>query len=459
MVRLGLARAVDRLVDYEQVSAHRLPDPPADPDIMHPPTRQQRMALRRARRNDNQAVIDAYRKERLEMRRKDRRMFRDIQRWWLRIMHDTPRPMQEKLVLLWHGHFATRYRGVRDAYLMYQQNALFRAEAAGDFTDLARGIVRDPAMIKFLNNDRNYRGRPNENLARELMELFTLGEGHYTERDIKEAARALTGYHVDDDDFAFRQRAHDPREKRILGRTAEFDGDTLVQHLLRQRSCPYFVAFKLYRHFVADVGDTLDEVPRDRRPVILRLGALVKRNNYRLAPVLKTLLKSRHFYDAHNVGRKVKSPVQLVIGTARTLGAPLRSENNALQAMNLMGQELFNPPSVAGWDTGRAWINTSTLFARQNLCTYMLTGKHPTEGGWTRGEIDFDPLPLIRDLPVKDAHTVVDFFVDLMLGEHIPRQRRAPLVTFMQQRDKGLTRDSVVALLLLITAMPEYQLC
>ena len=459
LARLGLDQAVERLVTYGDLDPPDRTAPPANPDTMHPPTRRQRRALRQARRNDNQQVIDAYRKQRLQMRRADRREFRQLQRWWLQRMIETPRPLEENLTLLWHGHFATRYRNVRDAYMMQQQHAFLRANANTSFVTLAAGIVRDPAMIKFLNNNRNYARNPNENLARELMELFTLGEGQYTERDIKQAARALTGYHIDDDDFLFRRRAHDGGEKRILGRTAEFDGDALVRHLLRQRACWVFIAFKLYRHFVADVGDTLADVPRTYRTVILDLARELRRHEYALKPVLRTLFKSRHFYDARIIGRQIKSPVQLAVGTIRALDTPVRSIDNVHRAMRLMGQELFNPPSVAGWDSGRAWINTSTLFARQNLCTYLITGKHPRQKHWTRGDINYDPLQLIENQAVRTDEAIVNFFVDELLGDHIPDERRAPLVKFMRQRDKGLTRDSIAALLLLITAMPEYQLC
>ncbi len=386
-------------------------------------------------------------------------MFADLQTWWLHRMAQTPRPLEENLTLLWHDHFASRYRDVRDAFLMYQQNALFRAHANDSFVALAEGIVRDPAMIRFLNNDRNRRQHPNENLARELMELFTLGEGHYTEHDIKEAARALTGYQVDDDDFLFRRGAHDPGHKTILGREDDFDGDMLVRHLLRQRECLVFVAFKLYNRYVADVGGALADVPNANQSPILEIASLLRQHEYSFKPVLRTIFKSEHFYDAQVVGRKIKSPAQLVVGTERMMATPTRNYDVVRREMRLMGQDLFNPPSVAGWDRGRAWINTSTLFARQNACAYLITGeqRYRRHGRPDGGE--YDPMTLLKDAADRTPKAVVDLLVNILLGDHIPDQRRAPLVKFMQQRGETVTRDDLVPLLLLVSAMPEYQLC
>ncbi len=447
---LGLDRAVDRAVRYQQVDAASLAGPDIDPDVIRPPNAEE-LQLRRTDR-------DAFRREVLRRLGQDRRMIVQLRQWWLQRMFDTPRPAEESLTLLWHSHFASRHRNVRDTYLMYQQNEFFRTNANGSFADLARGIVRDPAMLKFLNNDRNVARRPNENLSRELMELFTLGEGHYTENDIKQGARALTGYHVSDNDFVFRERQHDDGAKAILGRRGTYDGDDFVELLLRRPQCSRYIAFKLYRHFVADVDDDERHWPRDVRSVIEQLATRLRKSKYELQPVLATLFKSQHFHDPEVVGRKIKSPVQLVVGTVRATGAPTRSAARINRAMAMMGQELFEPPSVAGWDTGRAWINTSTLFVRQNLCTYLITGKDPQRDRWSRASVDYDPMGLLAGVDLQ-PQPVVDHLVDVLLGEHIPPAQREPLVRFMKDRTSGVTADSVIALLVLITAMPEYQLC
>ncbi|MEX0745000.1 MAG: DUF1800 domain-containing protein [Phycisphaeraceae bacterium] len=458
LAAMGLPAAVDQFVDDERPAEDDLPQPAVDPDLLRPYTQEERRALQAARRAGDQATLDRFTAERQRRLNRDRAMFRGLQEWWLDVMLRTPRPLHENLALLWHSHFATRHRNVRNTYHMFQQNALFRTHAIGSFARLVRGIVRDPAMLRFLNNDRNRRSQPNENLARELMELFTLGEGNYAEHDIREAARALTGYHVEHNDFRFNQRQHDHGPKAILGRRDRFNGDELATHLLRRNACAQFVAFKLYRHFVADV--TLDRITPAQASVVRQLGALVRQSDYRIAPVLKALFESQHFYDASVVGQRIKSPVQMLVGTVRMTGCPARQPRLWRIAMDQLGQTLFDPPSVAGWDGGRSWVNTSTLFTRQNLCLYLLTG-HSAAGPRNRDHEPFDPTPLVADLPDRSPAAVVNALVNQLVGDHVPAARREPLVRELQRRTDGggLNAESLTALLVLITTMPEYQLC
>ncbi len=460
---MGMRGAVDAVLDTpapgtEPASSTEL-DPEIDPDVIRPLTPDERAVFARARRDKDEAARSALQKKINEARARDRGMIRELRQWWIGLMLETPAPLREKLVLLWHSHFASRHRNVRDSYLMYRQNTTFREHADASFAELALAMVRDPAMLKFLNNDQNNKRKPNENLAREFMELFTLGEGNYTEDDIKQGAKALTGYHVDDNDFIFHERRHDHGKKTVLGTTDRLDGDDFVGVLLRQPACPRYIALKLYRHFVADVPDHLDEVPAPNREVVLRLAVMLRKNDYQVAPVLSTLFRSRHFYDTQIIGHMIKSPAQLVIGTARTLGAPARSKGTLSEGLRAMGQELFDPPSVAGWHGGRSWINTSTLFTRQNVCAYLITGKDPRRKKWNRKQVGFDPMPLLAGLTSREPDAVVDHVVSFMLGGHTPTERREPLYRFMRERDKGINADSMIALLTLVTAMPEYQLC
>ncbi len=458
LVDLGPEQAVAKLVGSAD-SAEPMTDPPVDPDVIRPLTEDERQTLAKARREGDEDTRSEIQAQINKRRGEDRRMIGGLRRWWIELMIDTPVPLREKMVLLWHSHFASRYRNVRDTYLMYQQNQAFRDHATGSFAELARHIVRDPAMLKFLNNDRNNKRRPNENLAREFMELFTLGEGNYTEKDIKQGAKALTGYGVSDNDFAFRENQHDTSKKTVLGTSGKLDGDGFVDVLLDQPACPNYIALKLYRHFAADVSDYLDRVPEDQRAVVQRMSRMLKRNGYKVAPVLSKLFMSKHFYDPAIVGKKIKSPVQLVIGTARMLGTPKRSVGTLSDGMTTMGQSLFDPPSVAGWPGGRDWINTSTLFVRQNVCTYLITGKDPRKKKWNRKEIGYDPMHLLDGLKSRASGDVVDHVVGFMLGDHTPASRREPLYAFMNNTSKGVTTDSMVGLLTLIAAMPEYQLC
>ncbi len=456
---MGLKRAVEHLVNYGDIDVSDAPTPRVDADLIMPPTPQQRKMMRRARGESDPKMKEQARMMRQERRQSDRQQHQELRRWWLAHMVSTPRPLEEKLTLLWHGHFATNYRTVRDSFLMFQQNVLLRRQACGSFADLAVGIIHDPAMIRFLDNHNNRKQKPNENLARELMELFTLGEGNYTEQDIKQGARALTGYTFRDNDFHFAKNMHDPGPKTILGQRGRFDGDDFVRILLRHKACPQFIGYKLYKHFVADVEyEHVSAAPSARR-AIEQLARLLVRHEYQIKPVLKALFTSQHFYDASIVGNKIKSPSQLVVGTMRMLNLPVRDLDTMIDGMRLMGQALFDPPSVAGWDGGRSWISTSTLFVRQNLCAYMISGKRPDGRGWRRSDVDYDPMPLLEGAAGTGPEAVVDHLMSSLLADSVPAQRRQQLLSFLEQRSGPIRPDTVIALLLLITAMPEYQLC
>lgn len=470
---LGLDKAVDQIIDRQLPSADGdgrtlrgggdLAAPKIDPDLVRPPTPEERRAYQRARRDNDQKVLDQFARRRFEMRRADRRAYHALQAWWIERLMRAPAALEENLTLFWHGHFATGYQQVRDAYLMLKQHQTLRRFGGESFAHLARAIVRDPAMIRYLNNDRNNKRQPNENLARELMELFTIGEGQYRERDIKEGARALTGYSIDDNDFHFRSFQHDPNPKAILGRRGQFDGDDFVNILLSRSACPQFIALKLYDHFVMDVGDVAANVPRELTPAVRGLAEVLAQNRYAIRPTLRTLLKSRHFYDAAVVGRKIKSPIALLAGTTRMLGAFGGEAGVVRRSLHLMGQVPFDPPSVDGWDGGRKWINTSTLFARQNLCAYLLRGRRGDDDrAGLGGNASFNPLAVLATMPEgdrRDKVKVAHHCIDLMLGPGTPRARREPIVEFMKQRRLGVNGMTVAGLLLVITATPEYQLC
>ncbi|MEM9420242.1 MAG: DUF1800 domain-containing protein [Planctomycetota bacterium] len=459
---LGLDAAVDRLVDYAQIDVSHLPEVELDPDVMRKLTQDERKRYQTARREGNQDVLDEQRRFNLEARRADQKMMNELRRWWFDRMTTTPRPAEDRLTLFWHGHFASSWRSVRDTYLMYRQHQMLRENANGNFSELARGIVRDPAMLKYLNNNQNNKRKPNENLARELMELFTLGVGHYTEEDIKAGARALTGYHIDDNDFIFRQGQHDSTEKTILGKQGTFDGDDFVDILLRQDSCSKFVAAKLYDAFVADVGDVYESVPAENRQVIDRIAAELEKNNFEIKPVLTKLFKSQHFYSDDIVGKKIKDPTQLTVGTIRNLGLPTRDRSLIEKGMGAMGQVLFEPPTVDGWDGGRSWINTSTLFVRQNLTTYLISNKHPAKKNNKKNlNLGYDPQSWLAQTDDKSSKAVTDFMIDHLVGPHTSAARRAPAYDFVASRETGgqMSNETLVALACLITAMPEYQLC
>lgn len=460
--QLGLDDAVDYIVEYDE-----LPEPDADSsifsaDIMRPNTPQETADYRRARENGDEEAIERFRKMRQERQRADRRQIANARKWWLERMIETPRPLEEKMTLFWHGHFATGYRAIEDSWHMLMQNQMYRVNATGNFADLLFGTIRDPAMLRYLNNNQNRRQSPNENLARELMELFSLGEGNdYSERDIKEGARALTGYTYRDDDFVFNGRNHDGGTKSILGRTGEFDGDDFVRIILSRRSCSEFICLKLYRFFVNDSPTVPDE---GQRKFLANLAKTMRSNKYELKPVLKTLFRSRHFYDHQNRAAIVKSPTQLTVQAIRTLRTPVRELDALASAGDLMGQNLFEPPSVKGWDGGRSWINTSTLFVRQNLAIYLLTGKRPDIYDWQVSPDRYDPSHLLAHLETDDRGQVapeeaLPYLCRFTLGAPPHPKRIEILMEYSRTHGGRLDGDRLLGALCLITSMPEYQLC
>ena len=461
LAEMGLDAAVDHLVDYGDAPTPDVRADDFDRDIMRPLNEDERMQVQSARRMGNEARVEQARRERQQRQAADRRQMAEIQRWWLERMIETARPLEEKMTLFWHGHFATGYRAVEDSYHMFLQNQFFRAHALGNFKDdLAHGIIRDPAMIVYLNNHQNRKQAPNENLAREFMELFTLGEGNdYTEDDIKEGARALTGYTYDDDEFVFRPSQHDYGEKRILGQTGTFDGSDFIELIFTKRSASEFLCLKLYRYLVNDLADGPGS---EARRYIQEMGRLLRSNRYEVKPVLRAVFSSAHFYEAANTASQIKSPIQLVVQSIRSLRTPARSLRTLVGAVEMMGQTPFYPPSVKGWDGGRSWINTSTMFIRQNALVYLLTGRRPGAYGWEADGAHYDATHLVEHLggtSDKAIHDGVMYLLRFALGTEPHPSRVEKLTRFVEDRGGRLDNDTLVGLLALITAMPEYQLC
>lgn len=455
---LGLEKAVDALVDFEKLPGDPIDEGAFDADIIRPLTESERREQQEARRTNNEAVLERFQRMRNEATQNDRKQLAEMRKWWLQRMIETPRPLEERLTLFWHGHFATGYRTIEDSWHMFRQNQFFRANAAGNFGDLARGIIRDPAMLRYLDNNRNRRRQPNENLARELMELFTMGEGRYSERDIKEGARALTGYTFEDDAFVLTANEHDGGAKTILGRTGSWDGDDFVRLILESKATSEFIALKLYRAFVSDLPGPPS---KDRQRFIEALARRLRDTRYALRPVLKALFRSEHFHDPEHQAAMIKSPVQLIVGAIRSLHTPTRELSALASASELMGQDLFQPPSVKGWDGGRAWINTATLFVRQNVMIYLMTGVRPAAFQWEGDSAEFDPMHLVAHLGERasDPVTVVDYLLRFMLGTAPAPDRSEVLLAFLRERGNRIDRDRLVGVLCLIAAMPEYQLC
>jgi len=280
-----------------------------------------------------------------------------LQGWWLAKMHSTPAPLEEKMALFWHGHFAVSAQKVKFSQIMYHYYDTLRRHATGNVRTLTTAVGQTPAMLEYLDQRKSHKTAPNENWARELMELFTLGRGHYTEKDIKEAARAFTGWTCDWDGFLYREKDHDDGTKVFLGVEGKLDGWDIIRIIFEQPACADFLARKLYLYFV---GEPVHE------PAAKRLAAVLRSHDYELKPVLTTLFLSRGFYASEVMGRQIKCPAQYVVRLCEDL--QIRPPYEALaRACAALGQRLFYPPNVKGWEGNRAWINPDTLLTRYNL--------------------------------------------------------------------------------------------
>lgn len=284
----------------------------------------------------------------------------DLRGWWLREMLATPSPLTERMTLFWHNHFVSSQQKVKYSQLMYRQNMLLRSQALGNFGALLHAVSKDPAMLIYLDNANNRKGAPNENFAREVMELFTLGEGHYTEQDIKEAARAYTGWSIDPEtgEYKWRPFIHDTGSKTVLGQSGNFSGDDVLDILLAQPACAEFIATKLWREFISPNPDPAE---------VARIARHFRDSHYEIKVALRELFLSPAFWAEKNRGTLVKSPVELVVGTLKQFNFTYDDPLPFTFAVAQLGQNLFSPPNVKGWPGGDAWINSSTLLARKAI--------------------------------------------------------------------------------------------
>jgi hypothetical protein len=284
--------------------------------------------------------------------------------WWANRMLASPRPLQEKMALFWHGHFASNEAKVRDYRKLLGQLELFQKQGSGNFRDLTVAVAQGPAMLSFLDAGVNVKGASNENFAREIMELFTMGVGHYTEKDIREAARAFTGWNYVDVKFVVNKDQHDDGEKTFLGRTGRFDGVDVIDIIMQQPVTAEYIAGKIYRYFVRE--QISPEVQK-------QLGAALRQDKYEIAPLLERIFLSRDFYSPASVGTRIQSPVELAVATYKKLGLksiPGVPDFNSVTGA--LGQQLFSPPTVAGWAQGQSWITPGLLLERANFARDVL---------------------------------------------------------------------------------------
>ena len=284
--------------------------------------------------------------------------------WWANRMVASPRPLEEKMALFWHGHFAVNEPKVRDYRKLLDELELYENHGTGNFKDLMVAVAQDPGMLTFLDAGVNVKGAANENFAREIMEMFTMGVGNYSEKDIREAARAFTGWNYVDLKFVVNKDQHDDGEKTFLGKTGRFDGVDVINIIMQQPVTADYISGKIYRFFVR----------QDLSPALQKqLGSVLRDSNYEVAPLLEKIFLSRDFYSSASVGAQIKSPVELAVSTFRKLGlggVPGVPDFNS--ATGALGQRLFSPPTVAGWAGGRSWITPGLLLERGNFARDVL---------------------------------------------------------------------------------------
>ncbi len=284
-----------------------------------------------------------------------------LKRWWMTHLLHTKAPVNEHMTLFWHNHFTSSLEKVEQPKLIYLQNQLLRKHAMGNFRSMIHDIARDPAMLIYLDGSNNVKGSPNENFARELMELFTLGRGHYSEADIRAAAIAFTGWGVDRNRGTYRYNPaeHDNRRVSFMGRNGTFTGDQIIDIILEKPHVGEHIAEKFWKEFVSD------NHPDPR--VIRQWGTVFRKSNYSIRALLSEVLNSDAFWSDKYRGTLTKSPVDLVVGTLRSLPYPKLPAKELAHITQLLGQDLFDPPTVKGWDGGKAWIDTQTLLVRTSL--------------------------------------------------------------------------------------------
>lgn len=367
-----------------------------------------------------------------------------LQGWWLYRMLHTPHPLLERCTLFWHDHFATSSSKVTQFELMFQQNRLLRRHALGKFEPFLQEISRDPAMLIWLDSNKNVKGKPNENYAREIMELFSLGVGNYTEQDIREAARAFTGWGAFNGKFEFNARLHDDGKKTVLGQTGNLNGDDVVRILLKQPAAARFLVGKLF-------GEFISEAERPSEKLLEPLVEQFRKSGYDVRQCLATMLRSNLFFSEHAYRARIKSPVEYVVGMLAAFDADVSTQVVAT-AMEGMGQALFAPPNVKGWDGGKAWLNTATLLARHNFAAKLLGGHDPR----LRARLELETAAA-RYAAKKGPAAQVEYALQLLLQGDVSPEVKTRIAEFV--RDKKKTNQSRLRQAAhAIVTTPEYQL-
>lgn len=367
--------------------------------------------------------------------------------WWIYQLYFSPDPLRERMTLVWHNHFATSNAKVNDLALMRAQNEVFRTEGLGSFESLLSNTLKQGAMLRWLDGEINRSGMPNENLGRETLELFTLGAGNFTELDVKEASRALTGWSVFQKRFRFREDWHDSQPKSILGQTGNFDGDDLVNITCRHPATALRIANRISQTFLADSLITSESLNG--------LAEILKSNGLNIHQTIEVVLRSRYFHSDQNLKQKIADPESFVIGSLKSLECfqPPASTLVLGDWIEQLGRKLFYPPNVGGWPGGRAWLNSRTTIARANFGAALVDGR------LNRESEKIDLLALAEPhLGNRNKKDVIEFFAQLLTGSNDEEFLFSLTNAIKDQTDPREPESFAQRLVALILASPQAQL-
>lgn len=416
--------------------------------------------------NEGMQRKDLTREQRKEIQDKSREALKNLNLRWLEIFINSEAQLREKMSLFWHGHFACR---VNNSYFQQELLQVIRENSLGNFKDLLMAVSKSPAMLQFLNNQQNRKQHPNENFAREVMELFTMGRGNYTENDIKEAARAFTGWGFNQQGgFVFRKNQHDAGSKTVLGKTGNFSGEDIINLLTEQKQTAVFIAKKAYRYFV---NENIDEAK------VAWLGDRFYKSGYDIKKLMEDIFTSNWFYDEKNIGTRIKSPVELLCGIRRLLPMQLENDQSQLLFERALGQVLFFPPNVAGWPGGKSWIDSSSLMLRLRIpqiltANEMMDIRPKADDDVQMGQMMEAGIKRMKEA-VKGGTATIEWASVNKIFEKVPREKLLENISATVLQTKGKTSTAVLekyvnsanrenyikSTIVNLMSTPEYQLC
>ncbi|MBL1222917.1 DUF1800 domain-containing protein [Chryseobacterium sp. L7] len=402
--------------------------------------------------SDNMMATPAAAEMKKEMQQIMRKQNNELNLNFLDQIVNSKDQLREKMAFFWHGHFATR---INNSKFSRQLLNTIRKNALGNFKDLLFEVSQSPAMLNFLNNQQNKKGHPNENFAREVMELFTMGRGNYTEKDIREGARAFTGWGYNKEGhFKERKNLHDEGSKQFLNKTGNFTGTDILNIILEQKATAAFITGKIYRFFVNENADSR---------IVEQLSTDFYNSGYDIKKLMNTIFSSTWFYDKKNIGNRIKSPIELMAGMMRMLPMNIQNPENLIVYQKLLGQMLLYPPNVAGWPSGRSWIDSSTLMLRLQI-PQIWSGLRPLEYS-PRQDDDIDMGMKSRETALNKSFKNPNITIDWSRLEKVFANRNCE--DYLIQNTKTLDMDSVrnfsdrsiKMTIINLMSTPEYQLC